>query len=129
MQEIETLRVHPEHKKEIKKAAEFLIDRGWATDPVVVTEDDPDWKEIPKDATLWSFTWGFERWNFYGRKSRIMGKRWLDDEVYYWFVLRLPVEPDEAISDPDEVDYLVIDRALLHQFSADGLIDWLLKDF
>ena len=129
MQEIETIRVHPEHKKEIKKAAEFLIDRGWATDPVVVTEDEPDWKDIQKDATLWSFVHGFERWNFYGRKSRIMGKRWLDGEEHYWFVLRLPVEPDEVISDPDEVDYLVIDRAVLHQFSADGLIDWLLKEF
>lgn len=75
MQEIREIRVHPEHKKEIKKAAEFLINAGWATDPVVVTEDDPDWKEIQKDATLWSFVRGFERWNFYGHKSRIMFNR------------------------------------------------------
>ena len=128
MQEIETIQVHPEHKQEIKKAAKFMIDRGWATDPVVVTEDEPDWKGIQKGATLWSYLRGFVP-NFYGRKSHIVKRRWFDDMEYYWFVLRLPVEPDEAIADPDDVDYLVIDREVLYKFSTDGLIEWLLKDF
>lgn len=128
MKEIEEISVHPEHKDEMRKAAEFLIDRGWAQDPIVVTEDEPIWQEIQKDSHLWSFVRGFEGLNFYGKKSHIKVKRWFDDNDYYWFVLRLPVDPDELMADPDEVDYIVIDREVAKLFGFEPL-DYLLKDF
>ena len=130
MQEIERIKVHPKHKKEIRKAAEFLIDRGWAQDPIVITEDDPDWEKIQKDSQTYGFlSRFFLEWNFTGNKSHIKEKVWFDGNTYYWIVLRLPVDPDEVTADPDTVDYIVIGSEVLGIVSFDSPLDYLLKDF
>ena len=131
MHEIEEIRVHIDHKQEMKLASKFLIDQGWATDPVVVMEEDSIWEELQKDSNVYGFLsdWKYRQWNFDGHRSHIRGKRWFDDTQYYWIVLRLSVNPDVIVSDPDTVDYIVIDREVLRLFSFEGMLEYLLKDF
>lgn len=129
MQEINKIRVHPEHKEEMQLAAKFLIDQGLAKNPVVVTEDDPDWEEIQKDSQTHEFISRYRDWGFTGRKSHIKEKVWFDGNHYYWIVLRLPVDPDEVSSDPDNVDYIVIGSEVLGILSFNGLLDYLLREF
>jgi hypothetical protein len=129
MKKIDEIKLHPLHREEIEKAAMFLINRGWAEDPVVVTSDESVWHEIQKDSHVWSFLRGFSELKFYGHKSHIQEKTWLNGKKYFWFVIILPVNPDEIEADPEETEYLVIDQNLIYLHSEYGMIDYLLKEF